>query len=78
MKRNKLVSIITPSFNSARFIEECILSVISQTYINWEMLIVDDCSQDNSVNIISKFSNSEMMQFLNFAFIEQWHRTYID
>ena len=59
MKRNKLVSIITPSFNSARFIEECILSVISQTYINWEMLIVDDCSQDNSVDIISKFSNNE-------------------
>jgi len=56
---NKLVSIITPSFNSARFIEECILSVISQTYKNWEMLIVDDCSQDNSVDIISKFSNNE-------------------
>ena len=51
--RNSLVSIITPSFNSSQFINECINSVIIQTYNNWEMIIVDDCSQDDSVNIIS-------------------------
>ena len=51
--RDSLVSIITPSFNSSQFINECINSVIIQTYNNWEMIIVDDCSQDDSVNIIS-------------------------
>jgi len=51
---NHLVSIITPSFNSARYIEETILSVQSQTYQNWEMLIVDDCSTDNTNEIIGK------------------------
>ena len=54
--RNNLVSIITPSYNSSKFIVECINSVISQTFQNWEMIIVDDCSNDNSRDIISDFS----------------------
>ena len=59
MKINKLVSIITPSYNSSEFIEECVNSVISQTFINWEMIIVDDCSTDNSRERISKFSDKD-------------------
>lgn len=51
-----LVSIITPSYNCAQFIGETIESVISQTYQNWEMLITDDCSSDNSKDIILKFA----------------------
>ena len=54
--RNNLVSIITPSYNSSRFIVECVNSVISQTFQNWEMIIVDDCSNDNSKDIISVLS----------------------
>lgn len=53
---NRLVSIITPSYNSSKFIEECINSVISQTYLDWEMIIVDDCSVDNSRDLITKFA----------------------
>lgn len=56
---SSLVSIITPSYNSERFIGECIQSVIDQTYINWEMLIVDDASQDNSKELISLFSQND-------------------
>ena len=47
-----LVSIITPSYNSARFINECVESVLEQTYINWELIIVDDASNDNSRELI--------------------------
>jgi teichuronic acid biosynthesis glycosyltransferase TuaG len=50
-----LVSIIVPSFNSDKFIAETIQSVENQTYQNWEMIIVDDCSIDNTVAIIAKF-----------------------
>jgi len=53
---NRLVSIITPSYNSSKFIEECINSVISQTYLDWEMIIVDDRSTDNSRDLITKFA----------------------
>lgn len=53
---NRLVSIITPSYNSSKFIEECINSVIFQTYLDWEMIIIDDCSIDNSRDLIIKFA----------------------
>tara|TARA_B100000214_G_scaffold141453_1_gene101124 strand:- start:3908 stop:4657 length:750 start_codon:yes stop_codon:yes gene_type:complete len=42
-----LVSIITPFYNSTDFIQQCIESVIAQTYTNWEMIIIDDYSQKN-------------------------------
>lgn len=53
------VSIITPLYNSESFIAETIQSVIAQTYNNWEMLIVDDCSTDNSKSIIEDFSKHD-------------------
>lgn len=55
MKNFGLVSIITPSYNSADFIIETIESVLAQTYTNWELLITDDCSSDNTCNIINKY-----------------------
>ena len=56
---SSLVSIITPSYNSSKFIKDCIASVFSQTYKNWEMIIVDDCSKDNSKEIISDLSTKD-------------------
>ena len=56
---NDLVSIITPSYNNKQFIKETIDSVISQTYENWEMIIVDDKSTDNSVEFIQEFIKDE-------------------
>ena len=50
-----LVSIITPSYNSAVFIGETIESILAQTYTNWELLITDDCSTDNTNDIISQY-----------------------
>ena len=54
-----LVSIITPSYNSEKYISDTIESVLSQTYIKWEMIIVDDCSSDSTRNIISKYSRQD-------------------
>lgn len=50
-----LVSIVIPLYNASKYIEETVNSVISQTYTNWEMIIVDDCSIDNSRDIINEF-----------------------
>jgi glycosyltransferase involved in cell wall biosynthesis len=52
---NSLVSIITPSYNSEKFIAQTIESVLNQTYKNWEMIIVDDVSPDNSNDIIEEY-----------------------
>jgi len=55
----ELVSIITPVYNSKRFIESAIESVIAQSYQNWEMIIVDDASTDESLEIIQRYVNRE-------------------
>lgn len=54
-----LVSIITPSYNSEQHIKLTISSVLAQTYQNWEMLIIDDCSNDSSVSIIEEYTLDE-------------------
>ena len=51
-----LVSIIMPTYNCANFIEETIESIKRQTYENWELVIVDDCSTDNTDEIVQKYS----------------------
>lgn len=48
------ISIVMPSYNSSRTIEESIHSVISQSYTNWELIVIDDCSKDGTVDIVNK------------------------
>ena len=52
-----LVSVIVPNYNSSYYIKETILSVIHQSYENIEIIIIDDCSTDNSVEIIKNMSD---------------------
>lgn len=54
------VSIITPVYNSSEFIAACIKSVLKQTFINWEMILVDDLSTDNSIDIIQSFDDDRL------------------
>ncbi len=54
-----MVSIITPNYNSEQFIKKTIESVLSQTYQNWEMLIVDDVSSDKSIEIIEEYTKKD-------------------
>lgn len=51
----ELVSIITPTYNCGKFIAETIESVLNQTYRNWEMIIVDDCSNDKTEEIVHDY-----------------------
>lgn len=55
MYSNKLTSIICAAYNAAPYIEETITSILSQTNPDWELIIVDDCSTDNTVDIVSGY-----------------------
>lgn len=65
MKNSELVSIIMPNYNCGKFIKETIESVINQTYENWEILFVDDCSTDNSIEIVKSFNDARIKIFIN-------------
>jgi len=55
-KKTPLISIIIPMYNAEKYIEETIGNILSQTYENYEILVIDDCSNDNSVQIIQKLA----------------------
>ncbi len=56
--QSDLVSIITPTYNCGKFISKTIDSVINQTYKNWEMIIVDDMSTDNTREVVEEYAKS--------------------
>lgn len=54
-----MISIITPAYNASRFIAKTIESVQAQSYTDWEMLIADDVSQDNTVEIVQSYMQND-------------------
>ena len=64
--KQHLVSIITPMYNAEKYVGQTINSVLSQTYENWEMLIVNDGSKDNCPQIVEKYvKNDNRIQLIN-------------
>lgn len=61
---NELVSIITPSYNTAQYISKTIESVKAQTYQNWEMIIVDDCSSDDTDNVVLPYLEDKRIKYI--------------
>ncbi len=61
----ELVSIIMPSYNTGEYIADSINSVLSQTYKNWELIIVDDCSNDNTDEVINSFDDYRIRYYKN-------------
>ena len=59
-----LVSIIMPSYNTGRFISETIESVLAQSYSNWELIIVDDCSTDNTDEVIEDYISDDRIKYI--------------
>ncbi len=64
-KKQELISIIIPTYNSSSFIDSCLESVIKQTYTNWEIIIIDQMSSDNTLDVVKKKNNKKIKIFLN-------------
>lgn len=67
-----LVSIIVPSYNYSKYIKECILSIYNQSYSDIELIVIDDCSKDDSTDIIDEMLNREnfKQRFVNCVFLK--------
>lgn len=53
------ISVIIPVYNSENFIAECIKSIVKQTFLNWELIIVDDGSTDTSLKICQQYASED-------------------
>lgn len=65
IKNYGLVSVIMPNYNGAKFLAQSVQSVLDQTYPYWELLFVDDCSTDNSLEVISSFNDDRIVVIKN-------------
>lgn len=61
---NPLVSIIVPTYNAEKYIEKTLNSVFEQTYTNWEIILIDDVSTDNTRNIVEKYTYKKNVRFV--------------
>ena len=65
---NQLVSVITPAYKAASYIGETIESVLAQTYPHWELLIANDCSPDNTSEVVQEFcARDSRIKLINMA-----------
>ena len=56
------IDIILPNFNSSKFISQTIKSIMHQNYKNWKLIIVDDCSNNETKNILKEYSNKKKIK----------------
>ena len=74
------VSIIVPNYNHEKYLDERIQSILNQTYQDFEIIILDDCSTDNSKFVIEKFRNNEHVSHIVYneqnsgSTFKQWER----
>ena len=50
-----IISVIVPVYNGEHFINKCLNSILNQTFKDFELIFIDDCSQDNTLNILKDF-----------------------
>ena len=75
MSEEALVSIVMPAYNCEDFIGIALDSVINQTYQNWEVIVVDDCSTDNTAKLVQKYvkkDNRIKYHKLDKTQVQQW------
>ena len=65
MKKDVLISVVMPVFNGEKYLKESILSILNQTYKDFEFIIIDDGSQDDSLSIINSFNDSRIKVIRN-------------
>ena len=63
LKHEPLVSILVPTYNGAKYIRATLESVLSQTYTNWEVIVMDDASNDDTIDIVKSIGEPRIKIF---------------
>ncbi|ELA8731790.1 glycosyltransferase family 2 protein, partial [Morganella morganii] len=63
--KTPLISVIMPAYNAEKYISDSIDSVLNQSIQNFELIIIDDNSQDNTTNIINKYNDPRIVLIIN-------------
>ncbi len=78
MSTHPKVSILIPTYNSAQFLDEAIESVVAQTFTDYEVIIVDNCSTDNTKEVVSKYLTDKRFSYFrndtNLGLVGNWNR----
>ena len=61
--KDPLISIVVPAYNYARFLDDCIGGLLSQTYQNWELLVVDNGSTDETPEVLARYTDPRIRKF---------------
>jgi len=59
MNKEPLVSVLIPSYNSGKYLDDSVGSILDQSYSNWELIISDDCSTDDSFQIAKRYESQD-------------------
>jgi len=74
-----MISVCIPTYNGGKYLEECLESVFNQTYTNFEVIVTDDCSTDNSLEIVQKFAHDKRLRYFrnkkNLGLVGNWNNT---
>ena len=62
-KKKTKIDIILPNYNSSQFILETVKSILGQTYKNWKLIIVDDCSDKETISVLKKIKKIKKLEF---------------
>ena len=62
--KSSLISIVMPSYNHGEFISKSIDSIIDQSYTNWELIIIDNNSKDNTKQVLSNYNSNKQIKVL--------------
>ena len=65
MVNQPTIDIIIPNFNKAKYLDECLNSIINQTYKKWKIYLIDDNSNDNSSQILKKYEKFDNIKIFN-------------
>ena len=71
---NELISIITPFKNSSKYLDECLNSIINQSYKDWELIIIDDDSNDGSKETLKEFVKNNKSKVSRFIINKNYNK----